>query len=227
MELSKELLILRFCPLFRSFSDERLAELLSAVRYSLRSYAKGETIAFTGDRCEELLIPLKGTVRGEMVDSAGRCLAIEDMKPPTPLAVAFLFGKENLYPVNVVANMDVRLIALPQKAVLQLMMQEPCFLHVFLNLISNRTQFLTEKISFLSFQTIKEKLANYILKQADEAGTLTLPESQERMAELFAVARPSFARGLGELKEAGYIAVQRREITVLDRGALVAILENE
>lgn len=223
--IDKELLILRFSPLFRSMDEAGLEKVFSSISYKINKYKKGTIVAFAGDTCDTLMIPLRGSVRGEMIDSAGRCLKIEDIKAPFPLAIAFIFGKENKYPVNVIANEDVSILRIPQTEILKLMMKDPCFLHVFLNLISNRVQFLTEKISFLSFHTIKEKLSHYILThEKDER--LTFPNSHEKMAELFGITRPSFSRGLKELQKTGAIVFSRREVTIKNRETLVQILED-
>ncbi len=222
--LDKELLLLRFSPLFRSMDEAGLERVFSSIKYSKKSYKKGAIVAFAGDTCNSLLIPLRGSVRGEMIDSAGRCLKIEDIKAPTPLAIAFIFGKENQYPVNVIANEDTTMLRIPQVEILKLMMKDPCFLHVFLNLISNRVQFLTEKISFLSFHTIKEKLSHYMLRHEINF-TVTFPNSHEKMAELFGITRPSFSRGLKDLQTLGAIEFSRRSVTILDKAMLISILE--
>lgn len=223
--IDKELLILRFSPLFRSMDEAGLERLFSKISYKINRYKKSTIVAFAGDTCDTLMIPLRGSVRGEMIDSAGRCLKIEDIKAPQPLAIAFIFGKENKYPVNVIANDDMIMLKIPQTEILKLMMKDPCFLHVFLNLISNRVQFLTEKISFLSFHTIKEKLSHYILSHEKE-NQLTFPGSHEKMAELFGITRPSFSRGLKELQDTGAISFSRRNVWVEDRQLLVQILED-
>lgn len=222
--IEKELLILRFSPLFRSMDEAGLERVFSSISYKINKFKKGTIVAFAGDICDSLMIPLRGSVRGEMIDSAGRCLKIEDIKAPFPLAIAFIFGKENKYPVNVIANDDVSIVKIPQTEILKLMMKDPCFLHVFLNLISNRVQFLTEKISFLSFHTIKEKLSHYILTH-EKDGELTFPNSHEKMSELFGITRPSFSRGLKELQKTGAIEFSRRQVTIIDREMLVSFLE--
>ncbi len=220
----KDLLILRFCPLFRDQDEAGLEEIFSKIKYTIRKYEKGKYIALAGDTYDSLYIPLKGSVRGEMVDSAGRCLKIEDIKAPMPLAIAFIFGRENTFPVNVISNSEVSLLKIPKKDLLQLMMSDSAFLHVFLNLISNRVQFLTEKISFLSFNTIKEKLAHYLIKN-EKDGEVIFTSSHEKMAELFGITRPSFSRGLKELKAMGAIDFKRRDVSIIDKSKLVAVLE--
>jgi CRP-like cAMP-binding protein len=91
----------------------------------------------------------------------------------------------------------------------------------FLDMISNRSQFLSEKIKFLNFKTIKGKLANYILQKAGTDGMLvTLGMTQNDLADFFGVARPSVARALGNLEEEGYIEAKGKNIRILDKDGL-------
>jgi CRP-like cAMP-binding protein len=97
----------------------------------------------------------------------------------------------------------------------------------YLNAISSRTQFLSNKIRFLSFKTIKEKIANYILTNLKKDSQIySLNQSQTELADFFGVARPSLARALAELEEEGILRVKRREITILNKEKLNKLLNN-
>jgi CRP/FNR family transcriptional regulator, dissimilatory nitrate respiration regulator len=84
-------------------------------------------------------------------------------------------------------------------------------------MISDRSQFLSEKIKFLSFKTIKGKLAQLILQKAGKDKTsIILDMTQNNLADFFGVARPSVARALGEMEEEGALEVRARRIKILD-----------
>jgi CRP-like cAMP-binding protein len=87
----------------------------------------------------------------------------------------------------------------------------------FLDLISNRSQFLSEKIKFLNFKTIKGKLAQYFLTLAGKEKTeIKLNMKQTDLADYFGVARPSIARALGEIEKDGIISASGKTIKILD-----------
>jgi CRP-like cAMP-binding protein len=88
-------------------------------------------------------------------------------------------------------------------------------------MISNRSQFLTEKIKFLSFKTIRGKLAQYILQAAGpEKYEITLTMTQNDLAEYFGVARPSIARVIGEMEEERIISTKGKYLKILDKRKL-------
>jgi len=106
-----------------------------------------------------------------------------------------------------------------------MMQQNNRVLKNFLDAISSRTQFLSNRIRFLSFKTIREKIAHYILAQTGEGNDrIFLPQSQTNLADFFGVTRPSLARALHELEKEGIIRVERREITLLNKKKLNTLL---
>lgn len=211
--------------LFRNIEEGELYALFEKVHYQVRSYLPGEVVVYSGDECNELQIVLMGSVRGEMMDMAGRVLKIEDIGMSRPLAVAFLFGQNNRYPVTVTANDQVRLMVLPRASVIQMMQLNVSFLTNFMNDVSNRAQFISGKLKFLSFQSLKGKLAHYLLEQDQQGqGRIVLSETQEQLADLFGVARPSLGRVLRDLHNEGVISATGKHIVIKDRAALQSYL---
>jgi CRP-like cAMP-binding protein len=84
-------------------------------------------------------------------------------------------------------------------------------------MISNRSQFLSEKIRFLTFKTIKGKMAHYLLQRVRSNNAIVvMDKTQNELAEFFGVARPSIGRTLGEMQAEGFIEVDRKNIKILD-----------
>lgn len=210
-------------PLFRGMLPADIDLLLQQVTAMRKTYSKGHTLVYRGDKCHSLLIILEGTVRGEMADESGKVLTIEDMNPPQALAPAFLFGENNDYPVNVTALTDVVVLQIPRESVLKMMQLSQPFLLNFLNFMSNRARFLSERLWVLSFKTLREKLGHYLLEHSRGTDVMPIRGTQQDLADYFGVARPSFARTLGELQSEGIIEVDRKEIRILDRKRLLEI----
>ena len=143
------------------------------------------------------------------------------------LAVAFIFGKDNRYPVDIIANEQVTILTIPRDVLIFILQHSQVVLQNYLNAISSRTQFLSNKIRFLSFKTIKEKIANYVLNQIQgDNNKLMLNQSQSELADFFGVTRPSLARALAGMEEEGLLRIERREITILDKEKLNKLLNH-
>jgi CRP/FNR family transcriptional regulator, dissimilatory nitrate respiration regulator len=213
--------ILCEAPFFRGMSSSEVETALTSVPYRVKKFQAGSMISQSGEQVNSLMIVLSGTVKGEMVDYAGRVIKIEDIPAPGVLASAFIFGKKNRFPVNVIAVSDGELFLIDKPDFLRLMMRNDILLVNFLDQISNRSQFLSEKIKFLNFKTIKGKLAHYILlKTSKESSLVTLDMTQSDLADFFGVARPSVARALGDLEEEGYLEAKGKNIKILNKKGL-------
>ncbi len=202
----------------------RSDQYLSATPHRLRKYSAGSLIAQNGEVVSSLMVVVSGTVKGEMVDYSGKVIKIEDVPAPGSLAAAFMFGGRNVFPVNVVSVSDSEILSILKVDFLRLLVENEKILVNFLNLISNRSQFLSEKIKFLNFKTIKGKLAQYILQKASAGQSeIVFDMTQNDMAEFFGVARPSIARAIGELEDDGLIITKGRNVRILDLKGLTGL----
>lgn len=220
--------LLSQCPVFRGIQENETKLLLHKIHFQVKKFKKEEVVAISGETVNNLYIVLAGCVRGEMIDYSGKTIKIEDVEAPKPLAAAFLFGKENKFPVTVTANSDVKILSVPVPEFLKLLQLNARILKNYLDSMSTRTQFLTQKLHFLSFKTIKEKMAHFLLTQAgDRLHSVELNHTQQQLAGLFGVTRPSLARVLSEMQNEGLIKMERKTVTLLHRGKLNELLRNE
>jgi CRP-like cAMP-binding protein len=211
-------------PLFKGISAEEIGIILSDVPYRIRKFMAGTLISQSGESVNSLMVVISGVVKGEMVDYAGRVIKIEDIPAPGALASAFMFGNRNRFPVNVIAVSEGELLLIDKQDFLRLLMKNGVILVNFLDMISNRSQFLSEKIKFLNFKTIKGKLAQFILQKAGkELSSVSFDITQNDLADFFGVARPSVARALGEMEHEGYLEAKGKNIRIIDKEGLARL----
>ena len=214
-------------PLFRGITPERLFADLEEISFHTRSYKKGEILAQQGAVCNRLVILTKGSVRGEMIDYSGRPIKVEDIAAPRAIAPLFLFGEENRYPVEVTANEPTEVIELPKSSVLSLFRKNEQFLENYMNLSANYARTLSDKLFFMSFKTIRQKLASYLLRlyKQQQQTHITLDRSQQELSDYFGVSRPSLARELAHMQEDGLLIADRKHITILQKEQLVRLIQ--
>jgi CRP-like cAMP-binding protein len=215
------------CPVFKEIQEPEVRQILGNIHYQIKNFTKGEIVAISGEIVQNLYILLKGSVKGEMIDYSGKTIKIEDVEAPKPLASAFLFGRENKFPVTVTAHVDVKILSIPVSEFLKVLQMNTQVLKNYLNSISTRTQFLSQKLHFLSFKTIREKVTHFLLTQAgDKFHSIELKNTQQQLADLFGVTRPSLARVFGEMQKEGLIKIEKKTVTLLDKNKLNTILRN-
>lgn len=206
------------CSLFKGISSSELIDLYKKYGFPLQKYFSDNVVALMGEKCTHLMILVKGSVKGEMIDDSGKLIKIEDIVAPNPIAHAFLFAQKNNLPVTITATEETEIVFIEKQIFLSMLQENMFLLQNFLTLISDRSLFLSQKIFMLSLKNLKNKLCIFILKRATEqkSHNITLTETQQELADYFGVARPSLARSLTGLEEIGVIKIDKKNITILD-----------
>jgi CRP-like cAMP-binding protein len=211
---------LSLIQLFRGVDEAELEKLFSVLVFQRKSFSPSSLIVSQGEECNRLLILTEGLVKAEMTGPTGKSLKIEDMEAPTVLASAFIFGRKNFFPVNIISISDVRFIVIPKQELLKLFQMNQQILQNFLSMISSRAQFLSDKLRFHSFKSLKAKLAFFLVNEAGTDNSFKLKQSQQELAELFGVARPSVGRAFLLLQEEGIIDIRYKQVEILNRKKL-------
>lgn len=219
--------LLSQCPVFRGISADDAEKLMKQIHFQLRKFLKDEIVVVAGEPVTNLNIVISGSVRGEMIDYSGKTIKIEDVEAPKPLAAAFLFGQDNKFPVTVTANEKCSILVIPVGEFLKLLQMNSQILRNYLNSISSRAQFLSQKLHFLSFKTIRGKVAHYLLQQAgDRFHSVELKNTQQQLADLFGVTRPSLARVFSDMQKEGLISISNKTVKLVNREKLSELINH-
>lgn len=88
----------------------------------------------------------------------------------------------------------------------------------FIQHLSRIDIFLSQKMRMLSLFSVKEKVAQYLIKMATEqqSRTIRLDVSRQEMADIFGIQKFSLLRCLSEFEEKGAIRIEGKTITILN-----------
>ncbi len=214
--------ILKRIPLFRSVPKTELERLFAELKITETVFKKGEILAMQDEPAGRLIILLTGSVKAEMTDAAGRMAKVEDIEAPSPLAILFLFGAENRFPVQAIAREEVTAVIIPRKSVLRMLSMNEVLLKNYLDISADFATRLSRKLHFMSLHTIRQKLAVCLLDLAKKQGTDTvvLDRPKSALAEYFGVARPSLERELTRMQRDGLLIAEGKRVTIKDRKQL-------
>ena len=215
------------CLLFSGLRPDELEQLLSSVQTQERIFEKGDIIAMQDEVCNRLIILTKGSVTAEMNAPSGKVIKVEDIFAPQTPAVLFLFGNKNKFPVQIMARENTETLIVYKDSILKMLSLNQKLLKNYLDISANYASVLAEKLYIMSFRTIRQKLAMYILKLAADKSVAKLDKSQDALAEYFGVSRPSLSRELKNMQDDGLISANRRQIQVLDREKLLRLIRFE
>lgn len=212
--------------LFRGLDPKDIGLLIREVHHQVKTCQKGELIAGSGDQYNSLYIIVKGAVIGEMTDFEERTIRIEELKAPDTIASAFIFGDNNELPVDITASEETKLLIISREELLKLLKKNDIVMQNYLDIMANRAQQLSRKIRLLGMQTIKGKLAYYLLNLTKKTGNtkLVLPNTQKEIANMFGDARPSIGRAFRQMDKEGYIQARGKHVTIVNKTGLSNLL---
>ncbi len=214
-------------PLFASVDSKELTRIFAELKITETAFRKDDLLALQDEPCNRLIIILTGSVKGEMIDSSGKMIKVEDIYAPNPLAILFLFGKDNRFPVQATAREDVTALVISKQSVLKMLSMNETLLKNYLDISATFAARLSQKLHFMSFRTIRQKLALYILNLAkiSQKDTVELDKPKVALAEYFGVSRPSLERELTKMENDGLIIATKKRIEITDKKGLIRLIE--
>lgn len=200
--------------IFKDIDVKNIESILKKIKYQIIEFKENEILAFRGEEVKGLYIIISGNFFSEMSGINGKIKKIEDFQEKNILAGAFIFGKNNKFPVDVFSRTSGRLLFIEKKELLKMLQLNEKLIKNILDLISQKAQFLSYKIwQEVNNKTIKKKLIDYILQNMKNNEIYFKPSLNE-VANLFNIQRPSLSRVLISFVEDGILEKKGRKYII-------------
>jgi len=213
-------------PLFSDLSPEERARLAEGCQ--LRRLSRGDMVFRMGDPCEAFHVVIVGQVKLFVSNPAGQEKIIELVGPGQSFAEAFMF-LDKPYILNVQSLTDTLLLDVSKAAVCAEIERDPRFSMHMLAGISRRLHGLVRDVESYALQSGMQRLIGYLLSDESlhSAGSsadrvVSLPVSKASLASRLSLTPEYFSRVLHELEAQGLIAIDKRDIRVLDQQRLAS-----
>lgn len=180
--------------LFSKITDSEIENILEGLKYRVVTFQKDQMVIKRGTPYDRLLIVISGLLRSELIGENTRLIRLKDFNPTEIVAPALLYGQKDSFPVDLIAKEETAVMSIEKESLFRLFQERPAILRNYLGLISNMFIFISEKLDYLNFNTIRKKLAFLIIKLYEIDGkSLKLPLPVAELAEFFGVERPSLS----------------------------------
>ena len=198
-------------PLFKAVDAATLARLGAATQR--RPLQRGDRVFGIGDVPTGMYIVVYGEVRLlARSGSRGKRLAgIAQAGQSFGEPVMFL---ERPALVDAEAASDALVLHLPSQAVFTEIERDPRFARRMIAGLSQRIEGLVQQQEHQALVTGRERLVDYLLRQAEPGEAITLPTSKAAVASHLHLTAEHFSRLLHELAAAGLLRVEGRRITL-------------
>lgn len=203
---------------FNGLSENEITTIMSTIRYSLKSYKKGEIIANEDDECMSLGLVIDGIIEVQRIYLSGKHIVLKRLSEGDVFGEALIFSNQHKYPSTIVALKECKIIYISKADILKLCTMDERILGNFMSALSNKILMLNSKIKNISFKSVKHKVINFLLEQMkkQKSNEIILKESKEEISSAIGIPRPSLSRELMNLRDMNYIEFNRNTIKILN-----------
>lgn len=205
------------CILFKGISKEDIMNILEIIPYRVSNYKKDEIVAMEDHVCDSLGIILQGKVEIQKIFPSGQVTTINNFDKGSIFGEAPVFSGNHKYPATVTATEYTEIMYIKETDIISLLKLNNRILSNFLFLLSNRIMMLSQRITNLSQDTIRKKIATFLLNEYKKQNStlLTFSYTRKEMAELLNIPRPSLSRELSNMKRDNIIDFNKNIIKIL------------
>ncbi len=211
--------------LLASLPEEERRQLLSTTRR--RSFGRGEVLVHEGDPADSLHLVAAGRLAVRVSTPQGDTATVNVLSSGDYFGeVSLLDGRPSRRTASVVALEPAETHSLSADAFRQLRARHPRVQELVLSLMARRIEELSERLVEAMYSDlgvrVHRRLVELVAIYAQEPGaaTVTIPLTQDHLAELVGAARPSVNAVLQRLVAQRILELGRGRITVLDPDAL-------
>jgi CRP/FNR family transcriptional regulator, anaerobic regulatory protein len=178
----------------------------------------GTRVFEAGQRAQNMLLLLAGSVRVQQVSETGREVFLYRVHSGESciLTTACMLADED-YAAEGIAETDIEAVAIPRSAFDDLTSRSLAFRSFVFRAYSRRIADLFALIDDIVFQRIDVRLADRLLQLEDQG---VIHATHQALAVELGTAREVISRTLGEFQRRGWVETARGEIRILGRAGL-------
>ena len=139
-------------------------------------------------------------------------LLVDKLSAGDWFGAAAVFNEREEYPSTLTALSECRVMFFSQGTVERLMERWPQAARNYIGYLSGRICFLSDRVDSLAAGSAEEKVEQFLLRRADESGTITL--SAASIAKGLGIGRASVYRAFERLEERGVITRSGKQISL-------------
>ena len=216
---------LQLCPLFEGFSAKDIEQMMDSIPYRLIRLDKKEVYLSAGTPCNFADIVVTGEVIARMEGPSGKYMQITSRTIGSLVNSAFIFGKNKIIPVNMMASKPTTILRMTPASMQMLINIDERIRFNFIQFLSGFCDGLGRKVRMLTLHTVREKVAIFLLEQSRKykSDDFMLQKSRQEIAESFAIQKFSLQRCLKEFAADGIIQLNGKQIIILDKDKMLAL----
>ena len=207
--------------LFHGISRKDIRALLKCLMAEKRTYGKNEEVLTAGETADSIGFVLDGTVSVEKDDYWGNRNIMAVIRQGETYAESYACVPDAVLGVTVRSAAQTVILEMKVSRVLTTCTSACAFhtrmIHNLLSLVASRNLYMSDKITFLSQRTTREKLLSYLSAESQRAGsgTFDIPFNRQQLADYLSVDRSAMSNELCRLRDEGILKFDKSHFTLL------------
>lgn len=196
---------------------------LSASGMQVKYCHKGQIVSDRQKNEEILGLIMEGSMDVYSIALDGREILLSQLERGDCFGVVNLLTKTEL-PTVLRCRTDTTLVIIPKCQLFSAMEKNSELALRYAGFCNRKMQFLIRRIEFLTMQSGRKKLVQYLLEVPGKGGRFGKNVSRDELASILGISRASLFRELSVLTKQGLIALRGSEICLLKPDELEEIL---
>lgn len=208
--------------LFKNMNEEEIKTVLKCGNAFVESYTDNETLFEKDEKVSNLGIVIEGELNLVSQKYNGTRVIVTTLEKNDLFGEALIFSSLDYSPYDLVSSGNSKALLIPNR-VFSNTCSVCCSYHNqliknMLTILSNKIVMLNNKMNILNAETLRRKVAVYILSLYKKANTaiFDMPMNRQQLAEFLNVKRPSLSREFSNMQDDKIIEIYRSSIKILD-----------
>ena len=181
---------------------------------------RGQVLMDADSPLDHVFFPDSGVVSAVAVYADGSIIEMATVGREGCTGVQAVFGAENSS-IRLLVQIPGGAARMPRAAFTRAMGSMPSFRILMCAYVQAFLEQVLVSVACNGAHSLRQRLARWLLTMRDRGDDDTLQITQNLLAEMLGVQRPTVTNAARELERAGLIARGRRQVTILDRPGLV------
>jgi len=206
-------------PLFSALSDADIQFMID--NGLVKEYVKGETIHSPDEICNYVSIVLEGKLYSTKYSLSGKEQIVCNLVAGKCFGYPVVFGNLT-YPEYIITETQSKVLYV-HRDILMSLFDNKDFLLLFFEALSKKIKDFSELVEILSYTSVKERVARYLLNQVQESkpDNISLKVNKTRLAKELGSVRVVVSRVFKTLEEEGIIEQPNdQEVMIIDKNKL-------
>lgn len=208
--------------LFANMDVDEIETVLKCANAQVANFNDNQILFEKNHKVKKLGIVVEGALNLVSQKYSGSRVIVTKLRENDLFGEALIYASGARSPYDLISSGDSKVLLIPYK-----IFSKICFrgcdhhnqlIHNMLTILSDKIVMLNNKMTILNADTLRGRIATYLLFLQKDLDTMTfdLPMNRQDLAEFLNVKRPSLSRELSNMQRDKIIEIYRSSVKIID-----------